>query len=190
MKSVLTRLAVASAAMFLSVLPANALDFPKKAYDATYNYSAPTGTHTMRMVSDGKGKMRTETNTGGMKVVVITDYLKEKSTTLLENQKKYMVQSIAGQPGSVYDDTTAKKNKAESLGTKVVNGHPSKGWKYNVSGSNTEVWIGNDTQCVVQSVTDSKVGKMTMKLTSYKAGAPAAAAFEIPSGYTELSMGR
>lgn len=60
--------------MLVSCSPALAVDYPKKTFDANYEVTGPTASSTMRMSSDGKGKMRIENVTATSKVVTISDY--------------------------------------------------------------------------------------------------------------------
>jgi hypothetical protein len=183
------QLALASvAALALSSGAAIAQEGPKQAFDATYVTAGPAGSSTVRMVSDGKGHMRTETITMGQKMVSILDYPGKVAITLIEAQKMAMKTPL--KPGTdVHDTESAKKANAKSLGARVVNGHPSHGWEYQIPGGGiSEVWTGDDINYLVKSITNTPQGKMTMELKEFKKSAPGPEAFQIPAGYKMMAM--
>src|SRR5579883_3171687 len=76
------------------------LDYPKQVFDAVYiSQDAKSGSHTMRMISDGKGHMRMETNANGMKSASIMDYPNKVCTTLMETQKMAVKMPISASKG-------------------------------------------------------------------------------------------
>jgi len=179
---------LALAAMLLApytmATAALAFDYPKKAYDATYEMTTPQGKSEMRMASDGKGMTLTKTETAGQKTRMISDFKKGEVTTLLDTAKMAMKGKMTEANAQSYEDDWYKKKKAKSLGTKVVNGHPSHGWEYTQDGVTSQTWVGDDCKLMTQSTTDSKYGKTTMNLK--KLGpAPAATEFSaaVPAGY-------
>lgn len=164
------------------------IEYPKQAYDATYTSTGPTGSTTLRMCSDGKGHMRTETNAAGQKIVSISDYPAKMAYSIMEAQKMVMKVPLKAAP-QVQDAESAKKANAKDLGIKVVNGHPSHGWEYTSSGGKVQTWIGEDTHCLVKSETTTSSGKMTMDLKTYNGATPAEAMFKVPStGYKVMSV--
>jgi hypothetical protein len=163
------------------------LEYPKQAYDATYTQSGPQGSTTMRMMSDGKGHMRTETNAAGQKIVSISDYPNKVAYSIMETQKMVMKVPLKGGP-QVHDTESAKKVNAKDLGIKVVNGHPSHGWEYTTEGGKVQTWVGEDTHCLVKSETTTSQGKISMDLKTYNAAAPGADMFQVPAGYKTMNI--
>jgi hypothetical protein len=164
------------------------LEYPKQAYDATYASSGPMGSSTMRMSSDGKGHMRTESNAGGQKVVSISDYPNKMAYSIIESQKMVMKVPLKAGP-QVHDAESAKKANAKDLGIKVVNGHPSHGWEYTTDGGKVQTWVGEDTHCLVKSETTTAQGKMTMDLKTYNGTKPADDLFKVPTtGYKTMQV--
>lgn len=189
MKRVLALGAAASVISALCVSTAHAQEFPKMVFDATYKAAGPAGDTAMRTISDGKGHLRQETSTHGMKIVSIVDYPAKTSYTIMEAQKLVYKTPLSTQtPPDVHDDASAKKVGAKSLGAKVVAGHPCHGWEYKTSQGTSTVWRGDDTQYLVKSETVTPNGTMTMELTSWNTKAPAADAFKVPDGYTVSSL--
>jgi len=177
--SLVTALVCCSAAL--------AVDYPKKAFDASYDLTAPTGNNTMRMCSDGKGRMRTETVTPGARVVTISDYPNLVSITILDAQKMAIKSKLTADSYQGSESADMKKKGAKDIGNKVVAGHPCHGWEYNQPATKTvtQVWIGNDIDWLVQSNTQLPNGKSVMTLKSFAAKAPDASLFSmtVPAGY-------
>lgn len=176
--SVLATLVCCSAAL--------AVDYPKKVFDATYEITSPAGATTMRMTSDGKGRMRTETNTAGNKCITIADYPGLASLTLLEAQKMAIKGKLSAESYQGSETADMKKKGAKDLGNKVVVGHPSHGYEYNSAGKFlTQIWIGNDIDWFVQSTATLPNGKSVTTLKSFSSKAPDPALFSMtpPAGY-------
>lgn len=180
---------LAAIALATSVGAACAADIegPKVAFDATYTTTGPTGPSTVRMISDGKGHMRTETSSNGQKFVSIMDYPKKEAITLMEAQKMAMKTTLKA-TNDVHDEATAKKMNAKSLGSKVVNGHPSHGWQYTSASGTVETWTGDDIKYLTRSETTTPHGKVTMDLKSYSSSAPSGDLYSIPAGYKLMSV--
>lgn len=189
----MTRLISGIGAVVIAVFACSAAalaDYPKKVFDATYDLVNPsTGAATMRMASDGKGHMRTETTTKGSKFISIADYPKLESLTILEAQKMAMRSKLSNDSYQGSEPEDMKKRNAKDLGSKVVAGHPCHGWEYTTkqgaTSSTTETWIGNDIGCLVQSTTTLPQGKSVMTLKTYSAKAPDIIFFSMtpPAGY-------
>jgi hypothetical protein len=162
------------------------LEGPKMVFDATYTTTGPTGSSTVRMISDGKGHMRTESSAGGQKFVSIMDYPAKEAITLIEATHMAMKSKLKAAGPDVHDADTAKKAGAKPLGAKVVNGHPSHGWETTTASGKSETWTGDDIHYLVKSETTTPQGKMTMELKSFSNAAPSADAFKVPAGYKEM----
>lgn len=166
---------------------ANAEQYPTKAYDCVYELVQPTGTSvTTHTITDGKGHLRTESTTSGMKTVMLMDYPNSHMLTLMETQKMAMKAKIPPNSYNGYNDEDLRtKNHAKDLGTKEVAGHPCHGWGYSSAGSSTEVWMGNDIGVFVQSTTVVGGKKTVQTLKSYSGKTPDAALFsmDVPAGF-------
>lgn len=183
-------------ACFSFVLPSFAadaarVDYPKKPYKATYDYTGPTGKSVMIMSSDGKGHTRTESNFNNFRVVSIADYINHESISLLEAQK--MATKSRWKPGEnqaqITDEASARKHNAKSLGVKEIAGRKCKGWQYKVSGAESTVWVDESVGCVVSSIQKTPQGTVSMLMKEFSPTAPPADAFSIPPGYKVMSAG-
>lgn len=175
----------------LAALAATAaeLDYPKQVFDAVYTSQDPkTGSHTMRMISDGKGHMRMETNANGMKSASIMDYPNKVCTTLMETQKMAVKMPLSTSKGQITDEASAKKENAKSLGQKTIDGHPCHGYEHSEANSTSRVWIGDDIHYMVRSEAVTPNGTMVMDLKSWSTAAPSADLFVVPAGYKEMKM--
>jgi len=88
----------------------------------------------------------------------------------------------------VRDAATARKYNAQSLGAKVIDGHPCHGWRSTSQGATTDSWLGDDIGFLVYSATASARGNTTMRLKSYSAAAPAAQLFTVPADYRVMNL--
>lgn len=171
---------------FLLAPNAMASNYPTEAFDAKYSissgYSGKNMTSEMRMASDGKGHMLTETSAAGQKFGTIVDYLQKTSISLIPQGKMAMKSKLPPDGGFVADAESVKQMNGKSLGQKTINGHPCHGFEYESKSGKTETWIGDDCKIVVQSITTSSAGKSIMNLQSI-AGKPSDDAFKVPTGY-------
>ena len=172
-----------------AVGPALAGEQYQKAFDATYD-SVSAGTKMkMHMAADGKGMMRSETEMpGGSKTVSIIDYPNHLCYTIMEAQKMIM-KSAMKESGKPMDAVEAKRLKATDLGSKMINGHMSKGWSYKTENGTTEQWIDEADQVMTKQ--SSKMGSISseMNLKTLNMGAPNPALFKVPtSGYKVTAM--
>ena len=73
-----------------------AAGYSAPAYQAEYNRTSSLGSSTYKMCSDGKGRMRIDSQTpgSGMKSVTIMDYPKKQNVILIEQSKMAMVMPI------------------------------------------------------------------------------------------------
>jgi hypothetical protein len=169
-------------------------DSSSKAFDALYERDTPLGQSKYRMICDGKGHARIDSTLPDSKTqtTTIIDYNKKKSILLVVDQKTAWITDIAGgaQSGPMTDEK-AKKLGAKSLGERVIHGHKCHGYAWVQKGSQCQTWTGDDTGCLVASVTNTAGhGKDSMRLLKYTAGAPPADTFEIPPGYKVQKMGQ
>lgn len=160
-----------------------------KVYDATYDSKTPAGAAALRMTSDGKGKLRTESNSGGMKVVSIIDYPGKMSYSILETQKMVTKMPLKAEYEGEMNPELAKKKKATDLGTKEIAGHKAHGWKYTVPGGSTEVWMDEAAGIMVQSRTTASGYTTESTLKTFTTQAPSPALFAIPASYKVVSTG-
>lgn len=191
MKKTTIALAALIAAPYLMAPAAFAFEYPKQAYDATYEMTGPQGKSEMRMASDGKGKTLTKTNSAGQQMRMIADFKSGVCTTLMDTAKMATTAKMTEANSQASDENWYKKKKGvKQLGAKVVAGHPCHGYEYTESGTTSQTWVGDDCKIMVQSVTDTpKFGKTTMTLKKI-AGAPAATEFNasIPAGYKNIGQ--
>lgn len=170
-------------AMTSGAVAVAATDWPSKAYDLTYALTSPSGSSQMRMVSNGKGKIATQTTVANMKMTSIADYPAKMAYSIMDAQKMVYKMKLQPSQGNILSDESAAKLKAKSLGNKVIDGHPCKGWQYSASGVDTETWIATDLEAAVKSVTKSPQGTTTMVLKSVSTKSPDESIFVIPAGY-------
>lgn len=164
-------------------IPVKAQEAPKLVFDATYTSSNPAGSSIVRMISDGKGHMRTETVVNGSKMVSIMDYPAKSVFTIMDEQKMVMKSPLVSSP-DVHDDESAKKSNAKSLGAKTIAGHPCHGWEYKTPQGTTAVWIGDDTKYMVKSESIIANGmKSTTEIKSWSRTVPAGTQFTVPADY-------
>jgi outer membrane lipoprotein-sorting protein len=184
-------LSIGLVSLWLCAATAYAQEGPKQAFDATYTSTNQMGTSTMRMISDGKGHMRTETTTSGMKSVTITDWPNHCQLTILDPQKMVMKMQLKSSGQSdIHDAESAKKSNATSLGTTTIAGHPCHGWKSTNAVGTTELWIGDDINYMVRSETILKTGgqKVTTELKNWSKATPSADQFKAPANYKVTEM--
>lgn len=159
-----------------------------KVYDANYVCVSPAGKTEMRLTSDGKGKLRSESKAATYKVVSISDYPGKVCYSIMEAQKMITKMPLKqGYEGNM-DADTAKKKNAKDLGVKIIDGRSCHGWSYKENGVESEVWVDNSAQVLVKSITKASGTTTTMQLTKISTAAPAAELFAIPSGYKVTSI--
>ncbi|MFN8657633.1 MAG: DUF4412 domain-containing protein [Candidatus Obscuribacterales bacterium] len=167
-----------------SGLAALAVDYPTKAFDLTYAMTTPTGASQMRMASDGKGKVLTQQTVANMKITSVADYPGKVMYSIMDAQKMVYKMKMPAQQGNIMTDEAAKKLQAKSLGNKVIDGHPCKGWLYSsTNNTSTETWLATDLEAAVKSITKTPQGTTTMTLKSVSMKTPDASVFAIPTGY-------
>ena len=175
----------------LATLAASAaeLDYPKQVFDATYtSEDAKTGSHTMRMVSDGKGHLRMESNANGMKSTSIMDYPNKLCTTLMETQKMAIRMPLTTSRSQITDEASAKKENAKSLGQKTIDGHPCHGYESVEPSGTSRVWIGDDIHYMVRSESITPNATIVLDLKAWSTTPPSSDLFIVPSGYKEMKM--
>ncbi|MFA6208907.1 MAG: DUF4412 domain-containing protein [Candidatus Obscuribacterales bacterium] len=159
-----------------------------KVYDANYVCVSPAGKTEMRLTSDGKGKLRSESKAATYKVVSISDYPGKVCYSIMDAQKMITKMPLKqGYEGNM-DAETAKKKNAKDLGVKSIDGRSCHGWSYKENGAESEVWVDNNAQVLVKSITKASGTTTTMQLTKISTAAPAAELFVIPSGYKVMSI--
>ena len=175
-----------------SISTAAAEEYSKRPFDATYTSVTPSGSTTLRIASDGRGKYVTETTSQGQVIRSVVNYIDHTSFTVMPAQKMVIKGPFKAMEGA-FDPDMARKKNAKNLGVKVVEGHPAQGWLYTADGGTTEVWVGNDINQFVKSTTKSPSGNVTTTLKTFAARGPAPDVFAMPSGYQVMdtsTMGR
>ena len=159
-----------------------------KVYDANYICISPAGKTEMRMTSDGKGKLRTESKSSTYKVVSISDYPGKVCYSIMDAQKMITKMPLKqGYEGNM-DTSTAKKKNAKDLGVKTIDGRSCHGWSYKENNVESEVWVDDNAQLLVKSTTKASGTVTSMQLTKASSAAPSADLFAIPSGYKVMSI--
>lgn len=159
----------------------------KKPYDASYEVQSSAGKNSLRMVTDGQGRVRNEMSTAAGKMTTIIDAPAKVMYSVMESQRMVTKMPYKEQP-AVTDEQSAKAANAESLGAKVIDGHPCHGWQTVNKDSTTESWTGDDIGCVVLSTTNGPGYSSTMRLLKYSAAKPSASDFAVPAGYKVMEM--
>jgi hypothetical protein len=173
---------VLAAAAALLAPHAMAANYPTKAFDALYTVGQPQGNSELRMASDGKGLFLTVSKASGFVSSTVVDYIKNTSTTLIEQGKIAMQTKLPPNGGYIADDNSAKQQGGKPIGNKVIGGHPCHGFEYTTPNGKSQTWIGDDVKIMVQSISPTQGGNITMTLKSVK-GSPSADDFKIPAGY-------
>jgi hypothetical protein len=167
---------------------AQAADYPTMTYDATYDLSGTSTKGTMRMASDGKGHMRTESLINGQKSVTITDYPAKMTTTLMEQGHMAIKTPMTDAPKASYDQDYSKRKDQKPLGAKVIDGHPCHGYESKDGATTSDAWIGDDIKYLVHSESKYPQGSTIMALKKFSSTSPSADAFVVPSGYKEMAI--
>ncbi|MBK7749323.1 MAG: hypothetical protein IPP57_03340 [Candidatus Obscuribacter sp.] len=176
------RFVLAAAAMFIS-LPALAEQTFPKVYDATYETKNAQGTQNLRLTSDGKGKLRTESQGAGYKVVSIIDYPGKFSYSIIDANKMVMKSPLKISYDGELTPAKAKSKNAKDLGYKDIDGHHCKGWQYNESGMTIDSWVDEKAGIIVKSTTKGANVNNEMTLKTYSAKEAPATLFAIPGDY-------
>jgi hypothetical protein len=149
------------------------------AYDATYTIvDNHNGTATSRYLSNGTGRTRKETTLGQGKTVTIVDYPTKTVYTIMAAQKM-----IAKGPWKGDQDANTGAEIVD-LGTSNVDGHICKGAECAVKGGIKSIWTDKKTNIMVRTIFKGSGTTRQTDMTAYAEGAPDAAFFELPSGYT------
>jgi hypothetical protein len=91
-----------------------------KVYDANYECVSATGKTEMRLTSDGKGKLRSESKGPSFKVVSISDYPGKICYSIMDAQKMITKMPLKqGYEGNM-DAETAKKKTPKTLVSKIL----------------------------------------------------------------------
>lgn len=188
MKRFVLALSFALSGAVISAL-ASEMKYPTQVFDATYETKdATSGSHTTRMISDGKGHMRVEAESSGQKATSIMDYPNNLCTTLIEAQHMAIKMPMRQSGEHITDEASAKKANAKPLGEKTIDGHPCHGYEHAGDGATSRVWIGDDIHYLVRSETITPNGTMAMDLKTWSSKAPSQELFLVPPGYKEMKM--
>ena len=142
-------------------------------------------------------RRETVMDSGGDKMIMITRHDKKVAWTLMPSEKMYMEMSIAQANAKEKTDPSQYKIEQTVVGPETVNGvHTTKN-KIIMTGPKGEkmggfMWVTKENIVVkMDAIAIDKKEKLRFKteLTNLKVGKQDAALFEIPSGYTKMSMG-
>jgi len=134
---------------------------------------------------------------GGDKMIMITRQDKKVAWTLMPSEKMYMEMSLDQASAQSKDDTSKYKIEQTVVGPETVNGVNTTKSKIIMTGPKGEkmggfMWTTRENIVVkMDAIAIDKKDKLRFKteLTNLKVGKQDPALFEIPSGYTKMSMG-
>ena len=134
---------------------------------------------------------------GGDKMIMITRHDKKVAWTLMPSEKMYMEMSLDQASAQSKDDTSKYKIEQTVVGPETVNGVNTTKSKIIMTGPKGEkmggfMWTTRENIVVkMDAIAIDKKDKLRFKteLTNLKVGKQDPALFEIPSGYTKMSMG-
>lgn len=153
-----------------------------KPYDATYDHFSDAGTSSMRLTSDGQGRLRAEATNQGRSVVSITDWNSKSTYTIDDANRLVSKMPATNAPGTPPVD----ESKRTSLGDRVVDGRNCEGWQYIADGQHiSQSWNDKELGCVVLMTLD---GKPRMRLKTCSPTTLPAQYFTPPAGYRVADM--
>jgi len=166
-------------------------------------YSADTLMETAEVSMKGhvnyapKRERREMVTDGGDKMIMIMRLDKKMSWTLMPSEKKYIEMSLDQASSQAKDDTSKYKIEQTVIGPEMLNGVNTTKSKIIMTGPKGEkmggfMWTTKDNIVVkMDAIAIDKKNKMRFKieLTNLKIGKQDPALFEIPAGYTKMSMG-
>ena len=164
-----------------------AAKWPMEAFDAIYTCVEPDGASCLRVLSDGKGRVRSEKTTLTSKVITLSDYPNKAAWNLLETQRKAIKTKIKVDDPGLIDKTNAAQYKAKPLGTRIVMGHQCHGWAYELAGGQNESWVGDELKYLIFYENKSNNGKTIVKLQRYSKTCPPLENFSIPKEYNIIT---
>ena len=150
-------------------------DWPK-AYSVEMETTAGGMKSTTKMFVDGD-KLRTDRDANGMQMSSIIRKDKKMSYSLMHAQKMVMENPLQDAPATAQ---TAPEPTWEKVGSATINGQACTEYKMKLGADVTTFFINGDKRPV--RMTNAN---MTMDYKNFKAGAPDAALFEVPAGYTK-----
>jgi len=150
-------------------------DWPK-AYSVEMETTAGGQKSSTKMFVDGD-KMRTDMDAGGMQMSSIIRKDKKMSYSLMHAQKMVMENPLQDAPAATQ---AAPEPTWEKVGSATINGQACTEYKMKMGADVTTFFINGDKLPV--RMTNAN---MTMDYKNFKAGAPDAALFEVPAGYSK-----
>ncbi len=151
-------------------------DWPK-AYSVEMETTAGGMTTKSKLFVDGD-KMRTDMDANGMQMSSIIRKDKKMSYSLMHAQKMVMENPLQDAPAAPAQ--AVAEPKWEKIGSATVNGVACTEYKVVTGGQEMHYFLNSDNYPVRLSSKD-----MTMDYKNFKAGAPDAALFEVPAGYSK-----
>jgi len=150
-------------------------------YDANYSFRTPNGEITVRVTSDGKGKVREEKSSGPLQSVTITDYEAKVVYTISEATRLIKRAALKRPYESSFSSDRAKQKGADDLGTKTIDGLICQGWHYKENGSETEIWLDSAAGFIVTSKSKIQNMEIEMVLKNVNKTEPRTELFSIPN---------
>lgn len=181
---------IIGAALLYGVLTAEAAEMYPPMYDAHYNFTSDAGLCKVRRTSDGKGKLREETEKSGSKMVKITDYCSMTVYSISDAMKLVMKKPLTETYEGDFTSEVARQKNARNLGVKTIDGLICQGWSYKQDGLAADVWVEKDKYFLVKSDSRSPGLISSLELTSFSEAAPPESLFAIPSNYQIIPLNR
>lgn len=154
----------AMVAPYLMAPAALAFQGPTDAYLAEYEIVSPKGKFYMNIASDGKGMAVMKTNNEGREVYTFSDYNAGVITKVDVTHKAALKNKMTASDESNYKMDVIRKAASKELGSKVVEGHPCKGYEQKNGDNTGQIWIGDDCNLIVLSEATESTGKTTLTL--------------------------
>ena len=148
-----------------------------KAYSVEMEMVAGGTTTASKMAVDGD-KQRIDMNAGGMEMSTIIRKDKKMTYSLMHGQKMVMENPLLDAPAAPAQ--TGPEPVWEKVGSSTINGVSCTEYKMTLAGNST-TWFLNGDGLPVRMV----AGGNTTTWKNFKAGAPDAALFEVPAGYSK-----
>lgn len=181
---------IIAAAILSGGLPTNAAEMYPPMYDAQYIFFTDAGICKVRRTSDGKGKLREETETASGRMVKVTDYCSKTVYSISDAIRLVMKRPLAEPYEGDFTPEVARTMNAKNLGVKTISGLICQGWSYKKNGVGAEVWVEKDKFFLVKSVSKSSESNSSMELKSFSNATPLESLFAFPANYAIVPVNR
>ncbi|MEM9444845.1 MAG: DUF4412 domain-containing protein [Verrucomicrobiota bacterium] len=161
--------------------------------DLSNGYTAETTTTTQGMEVKSKiyfasNKMRTESNIMGQSIITIVRQDKKVIWNLMEQMKTYMEMPLTEMTSQPLAYQPASDAKWENLGEESIDNQAAVKWSvtFDVDGKKqlAYYWLRQEDDVLIRS----EVQGVVTTWKNVKLGQPDAKLFELPTGYTKISV--